>query len=96
MSHVTLPYLRLSRAVLSVALAYRIQIDLTQQKTEKKEINHNIIIICVFELIMQRIKGATHMFWKLSDPWGELLVQRSMKDVQNWQDAGNFTVSPKS
>lgn len=48
------------------------------------------------ELIMlQRIKGATHLFWKLSNPWGELLVQRSMKDLQSWQNAGNFTVSQK-
>lgn len=46
--------------------------------------------------MLQRIKSATHLFWKLSNPWGELLVQRSMEDLQSWQDAGNFAVSQKS
>lgn len=48
--------------------------------------------VCVLE---QRIKGSTHLFWKLTNPWGELLVQRFMEDLQNWQNVGNFTASPK-
>lgn len=46
--------------------------------------------------MLRMIKNDTHSFCKLPDPWGELLVQRSVEDLQSRQDAGNFTVSRKS
>lgn len=46
-------------------------------------------------LMLRVIKNDTHSFWMLSDPRGELLVQRSVEDLQSRQDAGNFTVSQK-
>lgn len=46
--------------------------------------------------MLRMIKNDTHSFGKLPDPWGELLVQRSVEDLQSRQDAGNFTVSRKS
>lgn len=41
------------------------------------------------------IRSATYLFWKLPSPWGQLLVQCPLEDLQSWQDAGNFTVSEK-
>lgn len=44
-------------------------------------------LICV----KLRIKTETNLFCKGSRPRRELLVQRSVKDLQSRQDSGNFT-----
>lgn len=47
-------------------------------------------------IILQMVQTDTHLFWNLPSPWGELLVQGFVEDLQSWQDAGNFTVSQQS
>lgn len=45
--------------------------------------------------LLQRIEGATHLFSKVCNPWGKLLVQCSIEDLQSWQNPENFTTSQK-